>query len=735
MQRYAGLEPNANPRGGSGDRRATRTGRNDGLDPASEEPALADTSRLEALKLARVVLEGKIRQFETVEINLKESFKKRNGLDAYHLELVPDTCSTVMFFEGSSTCKDWMYNFQRNQKSIGDRKIHSGFDAQLEPHKVTLKRALLAASKQTVVLVGHSLGGAIASLFADYLLTESAHLQVKLITIGSPKVGNEMWRSHMHANSRLEIHRITNSCDPVPMVPLIIYVHIGTHIHLKNGKCCMLNCCGQCCFNHCVPDYISAINQELDRSQRHLHPARVRWSNLFLGFPEGAQGRESLLQRLRTFYKINDLGEVLGICVQQETRLLVVYQQPLIEEIARNYEQDIAGISNTTRTTPYGAQAFEDLLRLDPTSSESLTWRKKCLQLAGKINYVAMEVYEALLHIARYLHTTVNYAIHYNPLTPQTFAQNVVDHCSQINSPTMWERSEPSLFCDASQGGSKPMMCALMFNAGTPLTWKMGKLTSTTLSLTEAEWFAQTAGAAILQHITPTLGFLGAAPEKAVLSFCDNKSAVMLDDELGNSRPRVPHLGSTAQDQLLVITLDLDLGLTPKQFSHLRDLTVKLQVVVLEDKDIANTDNLLHELFSKPYNVKFNQDNKGSMGRKVRRVFLKNTPDVHTTSTWTSENITVGNASIPNTRIHMPALQLLSDIRFEYAPSLSSVLCFASAIMFLRIGVYVYLTIGNCSTKDRKKKTTEEFDADMRESQLCFLLQFLLELFVAHGFG
>ena len=34
-------------------------------------------------------------------------------------------------------------------------------------------------------------------------------------------------------------------------------------------------------------------------------------------------------------------------------------------------------------------------------------------------------------------------------------------------------------------------------------------------------------------------------------------------------------------------------------------------------------------------------------------------------STWTSEDITVGSASIPYTRIHMPALQLPSDVRFE----------------------------------------------------------------------
>ena len=339
--------------------------------------------------------------------------------------------------------------------------------------------------------------------------------------------------------------------------------------------------------------------------------------NLFMGFPEGAQGRETLLHQLGKRYKINDLGEVrysLGICVRQDTafRAVVVHQQPLIEEIARNYEQDISRLPNSARCTPYGTRAYEDLLLLDPTSTESLTWQRKCLQLAGKINYVAVgtrpdvagalsmtmqhvsrasaDIYEALLHIARYLQATSNYAIHYNPQTPHAFAQNAIEHCRQINSLTIWEQGEPSLFCDASQGGPKPMMCAMMFIAGAPLAWKMGKLTATTLSSTEAEWFAQTAGATILQNITPTLGFLGAAPGKAVLSFCDNKSAVLIAEaDLSTKRmkhviTRMAYLQERIQESLLTIVhidkegMLADIGtkrLSPAAFHRLRAFLVR----------------------------------------------------------------------------------------------------------------------------------------------------------------
>ena len=134
------------------------------------------------------------------------------------------------------------------------------------------------------------------------------------------------------------------------------------------------------------------------------------------------------------------------------------------------------------------------------------------------------EVYQALLHIARYLNNTSTYAIHYCPHTPLTFARNITEHCGSIASSTIWAESELSLFCDASQGGPRPMMSAILFIAGAPLTWRMGKLTSTTLSSTEAEWFAQTAGATLLQCLVPTIGFLGNAPPKAVLSFVTAKA-------------------------------------------------------------------------------------------------------------------------------------------------------------------------------------------------------------------
>ena len=339
--------------------------------------------------------------------------------------------------------------------------------------------------------------------------------------------------------------------------------------------------------------------------------------NLFMGFPAESTGRDELLRQLGTKYKINDLGEVkysLGICARQELRLhsVIIHQQPLIEEITRNYEIDISTLPTTTRSTPYGQTALEDMTRLDPNTHECRLWQHKCLQLAGKLNYIAGgtrpdvagalsmvmqhvsrasgDTYVALLHIARYLHQTANYALHFCPDTPLTFAQNIVNHCDSIKSATGWTHNELTVFCDASQGGPRPMMCAITFIAGTPLTWKMGRLASTTLSSTEAEWFAQTAGATTLQHLTPTLHFLGNALAKATLSFCDNRSAVLIAEaDLSSKRmkhvlTRMAYLQERIREGLLAIVhigregMLADIGtkrLAPAPFHQLRALLVR----------------------------------------------------------------------------------------------------------------------------------------------------------------
>lgn len=76
----------------------------------------------------------------------------------------------------------------------------------------------------TLHCVGHSLGGAIAGLIADWAKSQLTH--VKLYTIGAPKIGfADFALKHTNSLGQENIYRCAKSCDPVPMVPVWPFVH------------------------------------------------------------------------------------------------------------------------------------------------------------------------------------------------------------------------------------------------------------------------------------------------------------------------------------------------------------------------------------------------------------------------------------------------------------------------------------------------------------------------------
>ena len=78
-----------------------------------------------------------------------------------------------------------------------------------------LAELLRTHPEQKVYLVGHSLGGAVATLGGAVLLTEGVSPeQVEVVTFGAPPVGNQAFANAF--GSRLHLTRITMQGDPVP---------------------------------------------------------------------------------------------------------------------------------------------------------------------------------------------------------------------------------------------------------------------------------------------------------------------------------------------------------------------------------------------------------------------------------------------------------------------------------------------------------------------------------------
>jgi len=119
-------------------------------------------------------------------------------------------------------------------------RVHSGFNslfitlqAELAPYLSTVK------SGGTVHCIGHSLGGAVASLVADWA-KKRFNCKVKLYTFGAPKVGlHDFALKTTNALEPKNIYRCVNGGDVVPMVPVWPFIHAPYNAHeyrLDNHK-------------------------------------------------------------------------------------------------------------------------------------------------------------------------------------------------------------------------------------------------------------------------------------------------------------------------------------------------------------------------------------------------------------------------------------------------------------------------------------------------------------------
>ena len=108
--------------------------------------------------------------------------------------------------------------------------VHQGFHYAFDSILSELKQFLASLrGVGTVHCVGHSLGGAIATLAADWIKASGQVSTVKLYSFGSPRVGLDFFANK--CTTRLcadNIYRVYHTTDPVPMVPMWPFTHVPT---------------------------------------------------------------------------------------------------------------------------------------------------------------------------------------------------------------------------------------------------------------------------------------------------------------------------------------------------------------------------------------------------------------------------------------------------------------------------------------------------------------------------
>ncbi len=133
-------------------------------------------------------------------------------------------------FRGSTSANryaDWVSNARLGlASSVGGTPVHLGFNHIFVSMKPTIERFLAGLPvRGRIHCIGHSLGGAIATLVADWLTARYGR-RVALYTFGAPRPGTMRFATGLtRAMAADAIHRVYHATDPVTMVPLFPFVH------------------------------------------------------------------------------------------------------------------------------------------------------------------------------------------------------------------------------------------------------------------------------------------------------------------------------------------------------------------------------------------------------------------------------------------------------------------------------------------------------------------------------
>ncbi len=134
-----------------------------------------------------------------------------------------------LIFRGTTIDSDWVSSFKIGLGfTRSGHPVHLGFINIFHSMEADIIRFLNNHQhlNGSVHCIGHSLGGAIASLAAEWISARNQFTNVNLYTFGAPKPGFEQFSYKITKKvGHTNIHRVYHATDPVPMIPLFPFEH------------------------------------------------------------------------------------------------------------------------------------------------------------------------------------------------------------------------------------------------------------------------------------------------------------------------------------------------------------------------------------------------------------------------------------------------------------------------------------------------------------------------------
>mmetsp|Transcript_17213 Transcript_17213/g.69741 ORF Transcript_17213/g.69741 Transcript_17213/m.69741 type:complete len:642 (+) Transcript_17213:567-2492(+) len=239
----------------------TRAKRGYGAIPRDEQPIAYKTTGDKENDFNCFVMDTQVLAFNFAWLAYYAGTEKINTVDLNECEILGLVCDgsrdiqamvgktstrLVVAFRGTTTLRNMKLDVKISWSQVGNvfkalenntahsckrAKVHSGFSKAYKGISSQLKSKLYAsgdAKSLPILVTGHSLGGALATLFAFDLVLDDSDVgkRLSVTTFGSPKVGNNYFR-RMY-DDRVRSHwRVELAPDMITRLPLAPYVHVG----------------------------------------------------------------------------------------------------------------------------------------------------------------------------------------------------------------------------------------------------------------------------------------------------------------------------------------------------------------------------------------------------------------------------------------------------------------------------------------------------------------------------
>lgn len=172
-------------------------------------------------------------------------------------------------FRGSSSASDFVTDVKFFLNELPNEflsqknniKVHSGFLEQfLSVRSTILNQIALCPAAYEICVIGHSLGGSLATLCAFFLKTVYPRRFIKCVTFGSPRVGNDDFVKKFDEIINKSI-RCVNADDIVTRRPYWGYLHVKGEYNIGKSANVFYNFFGNV-KDHYLSSYSNSLSNQ-----------------------------------------------------------------------------------------------------------------------------------------------------------------------------------------------------------------------------------------------------------------------------------------------------------------------------------------------------------------------------------------------------------------------------------------------------------------------------------------